>query len=154
MGDQVLGIDPGPTTGIALLARNGVPLVIQCNATAAWGVVAWLAADPMLDLPLWGGIEAFAPGRGAGARDTGAAVTRGLISELTQMTTGPLSRVVWQHRNAAAVKPWATDTRLAKAGLTGPTVGMPHARDACRHALYCAVHDLGWPDPLSRKYTS
>jgi hypothetical protein len=49
------------------------------------------------------------------------------------------------------VKPWATDERLAAAGLLDPTKGMRHARDAARHALFCAVRDFGLPDPLSAK---
>jgi hypothetical protein len=54
-------------------------------------------------------------------------------------------------RSAADVKPWATDTRLQAAGLLDLTKGMRHARDAARHALFCAVCDFGLTDPLSRK---
>lgn len=145
MSQYCLGVDPGPATGIALLAYHGVPLVIQCNAVAAWGLVSWLASG--LDYPVAGGLEAFVPGRGAGARDEGAAVTRGLITELRA-----LERVQWHVRSAAAVKPWATDKRLLAAGLLAYCKGMPHAADACRHSLFCAVHDLGWPDPLSKEW--
>jgi hypothetical protein len=49
------------------------------------------------------------------------------------------------------VKPWATDTRLAAAGLMEPTTGMRHARDAARHALFAAVKTYGLPDPLSAR---
>jgi hypothetical protein len=49
------------------------------------------------------------------------------------------------------VKPWAVDKRLHAAGLLDMTAGMRHARDAARHALFCAVKDYGLPDPLSSK---
>jgi hypothetical protein len=56
------------------------------------------------------------------------------------------------------VKPWATDKRLTAAGLLAMTAKMADARDACRHALYTAVHDAGIPDPLSaagrRRFTA
>lgn len=58
-------------------------------------------------------------------------------------------------RTASEVKPWATDIRLKRAGLGGGlfglTEGMRHARDAGRHALFCAVRDCGLPDPLSKR---
>jgi hypothetical protein len=54
-------------------------------------------------------------------------------------------------RNASLVKTWATDKRLAAAGLLDATKGMQHARDASRHALYAAVHTGMARDPLSTK---
>jgi hypothetical protein len=126
-----------------LLAPGCEPLVFQCNATAARGVVAWLASGHG---DLSGGIEAFIPSRGAGARRDGAAVTRRLVTELT----GSALKIRWHERAAGLVKPWATDKRLLAAGLYQLCQGMPHARDAARHAIYCAAQDCGMPDPLSR----
>jgi hypothetical protein len=52
-------------------------------------------------------------------------------------------------RPAAAVMTWASDKRLKAAGLDRVLGGgQRHALAAARHALYCAVHDLGLPDPL------
>ena len=77
-------------------------------------------------------------------------VTRELIGVLADLAAGrPQVTVI--RRPAGLVLPWATNHRLAAAGLMAPTVGMPHARDAARHALYAAVRDGGMPDPLSTR---
>lgn len=140
----IIGADPGATCGIALLMPDGPPLVYSCNHHAAYGLVSWLieANEGPADIIAAG--EAFVPGRGAGARMTGAAVTRSLIDDLDDL-------LGWHWRSAAAVKPWATDRRLDAAGLLTITAKMPDGRDAARHALFAAVHDAGWPDPLSRE---
>lgn len=140
----VLGVDPGPTTGICLLTRDGPPLAYSCCAAAAYGLVCWLIEANEGPARIIAAGEAFVPGGGAGARMAGAAVTRELISDLDD-----LMKFHW--RSAAAVKPWAADRRLEAAGLLNLTMKMRDARDAARHALFAAVHDAGWPDPLSRK---
>lgn len=143
----VLGVDPGPTTGLGLLQ---LPLGAgheygQLSAGAVLPVVLALL-DPCPG-PALIAVEAFVVGRRAGrsASPDAGRVTRELVAALRALAGPGLAVVV---RPAAEVKPWATDERLRAAGLH-PT-GMPHARDGCRHALYAAVHDCGVPDPLSR----
>lgn len=143
----VIGVDPGPTSGVALLIlRDDRTLadrfVFQCNAPAAYGLVNYLVEANEGPAKVVCAGEAFADGRGPGARGKNAQVTRGLITDLDSLP------VTWYWRTAAAVKPWAIDRRLLISGLYDITQGMPHARDACRHALFCAAHDLGLPDPL------
>lgn len=140
----VLGVDPGVTTGVFWLAATGPPLAYQCNASGAYPLVAFLleANDGPAQVILAG--ERFVPGRGPGARGAAATATRAVIADLDGLSDG------WHWRSAAQVKPWATDRRLAAAGLAAHCHGMPHAADAARHALFAAVHDAGYPDPLSR----
>ena len=77
-------------------------------------------------------------------------ITRDLVGQLSALVSE--GRGVRQiQRSAAEVKPWGTDLRLTKSGLLAITKGMPHARDACRHALFAAV-SAGMPDPLSAKF--
>jgi hypothetical protein len=139
-----LGVDPGMTTGMALLSESGPPLVFQCNASAAYALACFLleANDGPATVVAAG--EAFVAGRGAGARGKDAAVTRQVIADLDQLHEN------WHWRSAATVKPWSTDARLKAAGLLAPCQGMGHAADGARHGLYAAVHDCGWPDPLSK----
>jgi len=151
----VIGADPGPTTGacLALPGNSRVAYAYQCNAPAAGSLVASLietarllvAAMPGSRVLLAG--ERFVAGTGPGARGRSATVTRDVIEELTA-----IPGTSWHWRSAAEVKPWTTDKRLEKAGLLTECHGMPHALDACRHALFCAVHDGGLPDPLSREW--
>jgi hypothetical protein len=140
----VLGVDPGPHTGVAWLTEGRAPLVFQCNPAAAVPLVEWLldSNEGPAHVSLAG--EGFVPGRGAGARQEGAMVTRALIEDLDAAHDG------WHWRSAAAVKPWAR-LRLEKSGLLALTDGLgQHSRDAAMHAIFCAVHDRDWPDPLSK----
>jgi len=138
---RVIGVDPGPTTGIVLLRYPGRPSCYQCHGIDAPGLVSWLidsqAAWPRILLA----IEAFQAGRGPGARTSDGALTRAVIDSLL-----PLGD--WKARSAGVVKPWSTDERLDKANLLCP--GMRHAQDAARIALYEAVKSGQMPDPLSR----
>jgi hypothetical protein len=141
----VIGIDPGPTPGIVLLARrysgDGFDAdVVQCSASALLRVLEGL--DPHGHALI--SVERFVV---KGRNNAAQSLTRDQVSALQAL----FPRVVL--RTAAQVKPWATDTRLEAAGLLEATKGMRHARDAARHALFCAVHDAGVPDPLSRKAT-
>jgi len=150
----VIGVDPGGTVGIATLTYgDGVLLrneVLQCSPGLLLPILELLTTTNLACLLA---VERFVVGPRAARSSTPAAgrVTRGLISDILREYKACASAVVLKERAAAVVKPWATDTRLAAAGLLDPTKGMPHARDAVRHALYAAVHDSGIPDPLSRK---
>lgn len=160
-GVRVFGIDPGPVPGFVLIERGwpdacGVA-VVQCSHEAAATVLAALLEDRRSATSVQ--IETFVPGRNARKAGQDSAITRDLIGQLRQIwedfdgtASGRLGGH-WFQRSASQVKPWATDHRLEAAGLLEATKGMRHARDAARHALFCAVHDAGVPDPLSRKAT-
>ena len=93
-------------------------------------------------------IEKFVPGPRSGRlRHSEGKATADLAAALAGLIERRGRRVV--QRAAAEVKPWATDARLDAAGLLDVTKGMPHARDACRHALFAGVRDGRMPDPLS-----
>lgn len=149
----VIGVDPGPTTGIVAfehpgwLLPNGIR-VVQCSANAAVTLVRTLVAQRWSVLLA---VERFVVGRGSMRAGQHGTVTRELIGALQSLYEGLDGPLGWRARSASEVKPWATDERLAAAGLLDPTKGMGHARDAARHALYAAVRDCGMPDPLSRK---
>jgi hypothetical protein len=145
-----LGIDPGPTTGMALLCYRDYLLVraevYQCNATAAPGLMSYLlrsARGPEAFCQ----IERFVAGpRSVRAAGPGSGVTAKLAHELEGLA--PARCAI---RSAGDVKPWATDERLERAGLLVLVPKQPDGKDACRHALYTACHDAGLPDPLSRR---
>lgn len=145
----ILGIDPGTTTGFASLPivegvggpRYGQPVLGQLKGTTG----TLYALDLMLRACDGVAIEAFVIGRGSQRAGAAGAWTREVISFVW-----PTDRPVCS-RSAATVKPWATDKRLAALGAD--ITGLPHAGDALRHALYSAVRDHGWPDPLTLEWT-
>lgn len=156
----VLGIDPGPTTGLCLIGwylitSDGRPTglwahAIQCDEGFATTVVATIAQ--MFNQAVTYAIEDFVVGRGSMKSRQHGAITRDLIGAI-KTTIRHYSRGWNVHMQAAGhVKPWATDNRLKAAGdIYDITHGMRHARDAARHALYAAVKHCGLPDPLSSK---
>lgn len=143
----VLGIDPGQTTGFALL-----PVAHPREhelAQLTQGLVVDLVEAAVARVRDQGGvpvlaIERFVSGPRSGklARPYGAAIAKALIGALSILDVP-----TFQHP-AATHKPWATDARLDKLGVVRR--GMPHAADAFRVALYTAVRSYGMPDPLSR----
>lgn len=157
MKTLVIGVDPGPTPGIVVLGledgRNLVdPSVFQCDpASGLWVVTESLASSTVAwDLKVLQ-VERFVVSNRAARSSSPAAgrITRDLIGQLQGI--GELAGARVLVRSAAEVKPWATDTRLDAAGLLAGTKGMPHARDAARHALFASVRDAGAPDPLSKR---
>lgn len=159
IGLRVVGIDPGPVPGIVVLSYDEGRLrkaeAVQCSASLAAPVLAALLEGRHTATVVQ--IEAFVPGRNARKAGGASAITRDLVGQLRQVweafdssASGRLGGH-WFQRAAGEVKPWATDHRLDAAGLLDTTKGMRHARDAARHALFCAVRDGGVPDPLSRK---
>lgn len=128
---------------MVLLAPGSPPLAFSCCHAAAYWLASMLIEGCEGPAHIVAAGEEFREGRGPGARQTGAAVTRAVIADLSQLRD-------WHWRPAATVKVWATDRRLQKAGLFDLTAKMADARDAARHAIFCAVHDCGWPDPLSK----
>ena len=149
---RVIGVDPGPTTGLALIcwhADSRVPTVevAQVSDTLAvelFGLMLGAPTDHNLVA-----IERFVVGRTSMKSGRDGEVTRTLIGAVSERATRHGDTPVL--RSAANVKPWATDERLAAAGLLDVCKAMGHARDAARHALFTAVRDGGLPDPLSTR---
>jgi hypothetical protein len=156
----IIGIDPGPIPGIVRLQLDVNWVGITCTAFRVVDAQA-LQVTPgvltaVLDAIADGVVQAlayerFVVGRRAARSSTPAAgaITREMIGALELWASRTCNRV--HTRSAADVKPWAVDKRLHAAGLLDLTAGMRHARDAARHALFCAVRDYGLPDPLSSK---
>ena len=151
-----IGIDPGPTTGIVLLRLDGTRLsalaeIYQCNAGAAGGLLRYLLLRQSDHEHGRAGMEPFIRSNGPGTAMRPGQVTADQVADLNQILTE--HGVPCSAQRAALVKPWATDKRLAVAGLLELTPGSTHARDAARHALYCAHWNCGYPDPLSNRRT-
>lgn len=149
----VLGVDPGPLPGIVRLKLEVTDRTTLLDAQALQVTSGVLVA--VLEA-LTGGVgqavayERFVVGNRA-ARSSTAHAGQATRSMIGTVETWALTRCKVHARSAADVKPWATDARLEAAGLLELTKGMRHARDAARHALFCAVKDYGLPDPLSRR---
>jgi len=154
----VVGVDPGPMPGICALywlspeQVRPASAVYQCNHPAAVDLVEHLLN--------WGAdrrvlaIERFVSGPRSSRLNSpiSAQITRELITALTSLRTTLACEVVL--RSAAEVKPWGSDERLDACGLIETTRGMPHARDAARHALHAAVWAAGQVDPLGSLWRS
>jgi hypothetical protein len=163
---RVIGIDPGPQPGLVLL-RFGISTpwwpcsvrAIQCDAAGAPEILNLLLNDASENTRTLVGCERFVrSSRSARLRHGGAASkTERMITEFQNVYAGwrlglvDMTHTQWLMNNASRVKRWAVYERLDKAGLLDATVGMTHARDAAREALFTACHDGGAPDPLSRK---
>lgn len=149
----VIGIDPGGTTGLARidLDAHREPRLGQFTGDVVdilAKVEGLLGAQDPREVLL--AVETFVVGPRAGrsASPQAGALTRLLIGALQGFALDRGARFV--QRPAGVVKPWATDKRLQAAGLYLP--GKQHARDAARHAIFAAVNDCGFPDPLSKTY--
>lgn len=148
----VIGIDPGPIVGAALIRLDtDHPIeaeAAQITAGGLWALLdGWHGAYPVVAVAA----ERFVVGPRAAKSSTprGGAQAREVLVALSYWAKA--AKVVHVERSAAEVKPWATDRRLDAAGLLEATKGMRHARDAARHALFCAVKGFGLTDPLSTK---
>jgi hypothetical protein len=149
MSTLVIGVDPGPTTGIAVLHPGTDDVfILQGDPTGAAAAVETLLDTSAADRIVLA-IEQFVIGRASMRAGRHGQATRDLIGVLEALARSHAT-VSLALRSASEVKPWATDRRLAAAGLIEPTRGMGHARDACRHALFAAVHSGLMPDPMSR----
>jgi hypothetical protein len=125
--------------------------VVQCDATSLRPVLVGLH-DAWSWEPMHVVIERFVIGpRSARSQHQSTGIlTRDQIEEAKAWTT-ILEQGTLSLQSTAEVKPWATDVRLAAAGLLMNTTGMRHARDAARHALFAACKHFQLPDPLSKR---
>lgn len=154
-----LGGDPGGGNGFFLAAwgkgRHRAPLLTRAWVTNMDGAVElldWVLREYGTLIGA-AGLEQFDNrARSRRMRGFSATLVHTRTARLvTQLNGAGIPVTV---RPPALVKPWATDRRLEAAGLMTATAGMPgHARDAARHCLYCACHDLGMRDPMSRSRT-
>ena len=159
---SVIGIDPGPATGMCFLdySNQFAPYalvgksLLQSDADSAPIVLKSMLHTYYGSQDLVGrryaSVEKFVTGRSAGSRGKSANVTRQLVMELTEVLQQFGYDV--QIRSAAEVKPWATDKRLEAAGITGPAAvhgQFRHSYDAARQALFSAVKDAKLRDPLA-----
>lgn len=186
MSISIIGVDPGGTTGVALLQlRPGIDGTMRYCLPKAFQVqgLGDKAEEPIARIqsefkPLFAqaqrgrrqirfAVEAFLVGTRASRSNVPAAgdLARKLIGQLHLLAMELDAGIV--ERSASQVKAWATDTRLKAAtgaaeaefgrppaSLYDATKRLPHARDAARHALFAAVRDVRWLDPLSRAYSA
>lgn len=150
--DLVLGVDPGRTTGLCVLPLDPNALVELAQVSSGLVPVMLAGLAPRVRLVA---VEAFVVGpRSARSADAAAGKLTRVLAEHV-LTWAEREGIPARSRSAAEVKPWATDARLAAAGITAPRgTGMRHALDGGRHALFAARSDLGFPDPLSRSISS
>lgn len=141
-----IGVDPGPSTGIVVLVFDEAGTewyVFQCNGDAAIYLLGFLCQKYV---PRAVSYEAFVPGNRAGNKGKDADETRRIAGQV-EIAVAVVPAGFTIARKAADVKPWATDKRLEK--LKFPMgAKFKDARDAARHALYCAVRDGKESDPL------
>lgn len=151
----VIGVDPGPLIGMAFLwlvddtARPSELTLTDVLQTTP-GLLDDVLSPFLTEYDAMVAVEKFVVGyRASRSSSSGSGqLTRDVLAEVSAITVSCNRRLV--QRSASEVKPWATDKRLEAAGLMDMTVGMRHARDAARHALFTAVRDYGLPDPLSK----
>jgi len=148
----VVGVDPGPVPGVALISQFCTVDVLQVSPDTLLPIVrALVDTAAMTDRQTHAvlAVEKFVVGR----RATRSATPK--AGELVRNQVGALEALAGELRipvflrSASDVKPWASDARLESVGAY--VSGMPHGRDAARHALFCSVHDAGFPDPLSSR---
>lgn len=159
---SVIGIDPGPTTGLCLMEfvdGGGYPLpehnitMIQANSGTALRVLEAYLSHYYRDERItrrFAGVEAFETGSSAGTRGKNADLTRQYVMKFAELLE--LCNYYPKIRKAGDVKPWASNHRLIRAGVPGPPKydgKMSHAADAARHCLFAAVRDAHIKDPLA-----
>ena len=144
---RILGIDPGGTTGLALISVDNVsaPNLIWQKQIAG-GLEGFLnfhwdeLLDTDIDLVV---CESFTLREGVHGVDLSPTYIIGALEALY-----PLMPIVYQ---APKLKPLCDDTRLKKMGLYTPARG--HAMDAVRHVMvylrntkHMPTLELGWGD--------
>lgn len=148
----VIGLDPGPSTGIAWV--TGIALTgrweahaLQCDAGAAMLALAAVIASAAApgDVLVQG--EAFVTGNRAGAKGRGADAARDVLADARQLCERHGARM--RLEPALNVMHWSSDKRLEKAGFPMGSKFLD-ARAAGRHMMHAARWHGGYPDPLIR----
>lgn len=156
-GILLIGLDPGKTTGVCLvrLPERNVAWS-DSRIQREWFQFSYPQLHDFLlhyvrsthsDTDTsWLFTEGFVTGNGGGSKGKDADLTR------AQITAAQNTLPYATHRTArpADVKPWATDKRLARAGLKYPWEGtaMRHTTDGGRVLSYLAVMNFLMRDPL------
>lgn len=156
---SVIGVDPGPTTGVCLMEfiDGGDYPLPECNITlfqAGSGnalrlLEAYLAhyyQDERITRR-YAQVEKFVTGNSAGTRGGKADLTRQYVMKFAEVLQ--LFGYYTQIRPAADMKPWATARRLTAAGVPKQPDTMRHAVDAAGHCLFAACRDAHIKDPLA-----
>ena len=129
----VLGIDPGVTTGLCMLAilnRRITSVTRGADLEPVGALIPW--ADYVA-------IERVVLGNATIRRTRGGTVEALTRAEGWAKVARDNGRPL-QYMAAGNVKPWASDAQLRAWGLYDVTAGRGgHDRDAARHALYMAV---------------
>lgn len=136
----IIGADPGANVGFAILyVAQGILIGREFEQRAHDEAPEYLRAalsrNPDARCRL--AIERYVVRRRASRVKGGNESTRRVTFELILLARDHGAQVAT--RSAAQVKAWATNDRLAAAELFKGTVGLRHARDATRHALFEAV---------------
>jgi hypothetical protein len=156
---SVVGVDPGPTTGLCLMEfvdGGDYPLpecnitLIQANSGTALRVLEAYLSHFYNDERItkrYAQVEKFVTGRSAGTRGASADLTRQYVMKFAELLQ--LFGYYSQIRPAADMKPWATPRRLLAAGVPKLPDTMRHAGDAAGHCLFTAVKDAHIKDPMA-----
>ena len=151
----VVAVDPGSTTGIAILQYKGGYLekhnILQAEGSSAASTLEYMLAGVHAsdaESRRLGVIELFVTARGT-ANTKDANITRELVPVI-DMYLKVFEYTVYRQK-AADVKLWATDKRLKAVFPSATSSINGKARDgwdAARHAMYVATKHGGVPDPL------
>lgn len=156
----VIGIDPGPTPGMAALwfreghyhAADAGLTFAQCDVVTCLDIIeCWVNTSELDTKEVLVATEKFVVSGRTGRSATAQAgtITRAVLTSVEDEICRQGIKLVT--RSANNVMSWADNERLHAADLYRPTTGSVHARDAARHALYAAVHDGLYLDPLKRR---
>jgi hypothetical protein len=154
---QIIGVDPGPDTGILSLFPHDNTVTIRALQVDSGSVIEallWLheLANARKHTKTVIAHERYVlrPGSHKVKDQSANQVTRdlnGQIAALHQGVTTPIPEIVVVETRAVDVKAWASEDRLKATPVWRITKGMRHARSAAWHALHVAVFRCGWPDP-------
>lgn len=141
-----LGIDPGPSTGIAILSIGDLESsweIFQCLGESSYWLIDKIYADYK---PRVVAVEEFVPSNRAGGVGKDAQLTRSVANYAVNRAKDAGLYVV--ERRARDVKLWASDKRMKKSDF--PTgAKFKDARSAGWHALFASVKDGKERDPLA-----
>lgn len=136
---KIVGLDPGKTTGAAILYPNGEWTLAQLTTlTALWDFL--LQVDPKIIV-----YERFVPQ--PRAHDVTAIEHIGVIKLYAQQRYD----VNMIPQTPSAAKNFVSDIMLRRNDMFSASKGMRHSRDAIRHVVYYLVHtlkDKSWVETL------